>query len=383
MLPEKIYYVEQNKELVTSLFNSPVFNSLLDSILTPYNNLQDDLIWLAQNLLDIDKAQGWHLDFIGMHPRVQQPRTLFNFNPNPYFGFKGLNGTEAYMSETFSSISNPSVGGYWNSYTHLDVAGSRRLNDEEYRRVIKARIVFNNATGSINDILRVVNLITNNTISVLSVVENRKLRLKYSDPTGLLDYFISRLDRADNIIPLTYGVNLEVVEFHSDELDPSTPETPQKPNDGGNPENPSQKPVGAFFGFNSLIWDETIYKNSVNLKEQTNFPRIEYEGYKLKVSVDNTSLGVGGAVAEIPKPFVQEGFTLKLISEYGENEFQVDEDFINSLIGEYFVGSGDSYFYLAPIEAYLYDGEILGNFDTHQIITKSGDVHSVEYIVEG
>lgn len=214
MLPEKIDYVEQNKELVTSLFNSPVFNSLVESILKPYGNLQDNLLWLSQNLLNIEEAENWHLDFIGIHPRVQQPRTLFNYNPNPYFGFKGMNGTEAYMSKTFSSVTNPELGGLWNSYTHMDVAGSRRLNDEEYRRVINARIVFNNSTGSINDILRVVNLITNNNQSVINVVENRKLRLKYTDPSGLMDYFISRLDREDNIIPLSFGVTLEVVEMN-------------------------------------------------------------------------------------------------------------------------------------------------------------------------
>lgn len=227
MTIEKIDYIKQNKELITSLFNSPKFTALIESLLVPYQNLQDPLLWLANNLLNIDVAQGWHLDFIGMHPRVQQPRVLVNFNPNPYFGFKGTNGTEAYKSETFSSISNPSLGGLWNSYTHIDGAGSRRLTDEEYRRVLKARIVFNNATGSINDILRVVNLITNNNLSVINVAEHRKLRLKYSDPTGLLDYFISRLDRADNIIPVSLGVTLEVVSFHSDELGSNTPTNPE------------------------------------------------------------------------------------------------------------------------------------------------------------
>lgn len=238
MTIEKIDYIEQNKELITSLFNSPKFTALIESLLVPYQNLQDPLLWLADNLLNIDVAQGWHLDFIGMHPMVQQPRVLVNFNPNPYFGFKGLNGTEAYMSETFSSSSNLSLGGFWNSYTYIDSVGSRRLTDEEYRRVLKSRIVFNNSRGNINDILRVVNLITNNNVNVINIVEHRKLRLKYSDPTGLLDYFISRLDRADNIIPVSLGVTLEVVSFHSDELGDNTPTNPETP-----PTNPETPPT--------------------------------------------------------------------------------------------------------------------------------------------
>src|SRR5699024_2559112 len=105
-------------------------------IFSAIDEQQQDFLWLSQNILNVDLAQGWHLDFIGNI--VGQSRLLYDFNSEVYFGFEG-----AYKSETFGSKIDPTIGGFWNSRGYFDKASARKLNDDEYRRVIKARVIYN------------------------------------------------------------------------------------------------------------------------------------------------------------------------------------------------------------------------------------------------
>lgn len=205
MLPTKINYSEQAIERVTSVFReSPIFQGVLLALLKPLDNLQDDLLYLSKNLLNVDVAEKYQLDFIGS--LIGQPRVLVDFNTEPYYGFEG-----AYQAETLSSISNPSVGGYWNSYSYTNVATSRRLTDDEYRRVIKARIITNNTNCSTDDLLSVLNLLTGNTRTSITRVSNRVLKARITDPSGLGAYFLSRYDRDNSIIPIAFGVRIDLV----------------------------------------------------------------------------------------------------------------------------------------------------------------------------
>ena len=98
-------YVSEAREGSSSLLNqSPIYQAFLSAIIEYYDEQENDLIWLSENLLNEDVAEKWHLDFIGMI--VGQPRLLVSFNTEPYFGFEG-----SYQSETFSTDSNPELGG--------------------------------------------------------------------------------------------------------------------------------------------------------------------------------------------------------------------------------------------------------------------------------
>lgn len=205
MLVQHIDYDSDAISRVTSVFkDSPIFQALLLSLLNPLDELQEDLIYLANNLLNIDVAEKSQLDFIGS--LVGQPRILVDFNTEPFFGFEG-----AYQADTFGTIKNPNIGGYWNSYSYTNVATARTLNDEDYRRVIKARIIMNNTRVTTNEMVEVLNLLTGNSSSVVTRTSNRVLKVKIVDTTGLGAYFISRTDRDDNIIPLALGVRIELV----------------------------------------------------------------------------------------------------------------------------------------------------------------------------
>ena len=187
-----------------SLFvESENLKKIIEVILNQYQIDQEKYLWLIDNILNLEIAEKYHLDFIGQ--LVGQDRFLVNFNQEKYFGFLG-----SYQSETLGTLSDESVGGYWNSVDNFISSSARRLNDEEYKRIIKARIIYNNSNCLMNDLVSVVNLITNRTDNRISLVKHGQLVIKSNDESGLLTYFFDRLELEDNILPITYGVSVSL-----------------------------------------------------------------------------------------------------------------------------------------------------------------------------
>ena len=187
-----------------SLFvESENLKKVIEVILNQYQIDQEKYLWLIDNILNLEIAEKYHLDFIGQ--LVGQDRFLVNFNQEKYFGFLG-----SYQSETLGTLSDESVGGYWNSVDNFISSSARRLNDEEYKRIIKARIIYNNSNCLMNDLVNVVNLITNRTDNRISLVKHGQLVIKSNDESGLLTYFFDRLELEDNILPITYGVSVSL-----------------------------------------------------------------------------------------------------------------------------------------------------------------------------
>lgn len=187
-----------------SLFvESKNLKKVIEVILNQYQIDQEKYLWLIDNILNLEIAEKYHLDFIGQ--LVGQDRFLVNFNQEKYFGFLG-----SYQSETLGTLSDESVGGYWNSVDNFISSSARRLNDEEYKRIIKARIIYNNSNCLMNDLVSVVNLITNRTDNRISLVKHGQLVIQSMDESGLLTYFFDRLELEDNILPITYGVSVSL-----------------------------------------------------------------------------------------------------------------------------------------------------------------------------
>mgnify|MGYP003397792074 CR=1 FL=1 len=201
-------YLEDLRSRYTSLLkDAPIFTGYLESFIPILEEQEERFLWLVENILNLDVAEGYHLDFIG--GIVGQSRVLIDFGTEPYFGFKSTNGTEAYQSETLSSQSDTTVGGIWNSLSHTNTNTTRRLTDEEYRRVILARIIYNNCSCTTNSIIEVINLLTNSKNNTV-YAESNTVVVKPTGDVQVLDYFISRVDRVDNIIPLPIGVNISM-----------------------------------------------------------------------------------------------------------------------------------------------------------------------------
>ena len=201
-----IDYVQENQEIQPSMFrHSELFNLLIECIFKPYEDQQEQLIWLKDNILNLDAAEMWHLDFLGN--LVGQSRFLASFNVEPYFGFDG-----SYQSDTFGTVSDPSVGGYWYSYNSYDKSTARRLNDDEYRRVIKARLIYIHSNCISNDLIEVINLLTDTTTARIQKPKHGVIEIEAIDTSGLLTYFMDRIDLQDNILPVAAGVSVRLIE---------------------------------------------------------------------------------------------------------------------------------------------------------------------------
>lgn len=207
MTIEVIDYVAEAKSRCTSIFkDSPLYHALVDSIISAYQDQQNDFILFSENLLNIDFAERSQLDFIGRI--VGQPRLLVSFNTEPYFGFFG-----SYQSETFGTDADPSVGGIWNSYDNFIASTARRLTDEEYRRIIKARIISNNSNCCVDDLIEVVNLLTNTNTATVSLISHGSIGISADDTSGFLAYFVDRIGQDDELLPIAAGVSLSQLDF--------------------------------------------------------------------------------------------------------------------------------------------------------------------------
>ena len=197
------YYSDFLSNSPSLFIESENLKKVIEVILNQYQIDQEKYLWLIDNILNLDIAEKYHLDFIGK--LVGQDRFLVNFNQEKYFGFLG-----SYQSETLGTLSDASFGGYWNSVDNFTSSSARRLNDEEYKRIVKARIIYNNSNCLMNDLVNVVNLITNRTDNRISLAKHGQLVIKSNDESGLLTYFFDRLELEDNILPITYGVSVSL-----------------------------------------------------------------------------------------------------------------------------------------------------------------------------
>ena len=197
--PYEVSYYAEHTDMCPSLFReSENLNKIIESVFSAYQSQQADFLWLSENILDVDKATGWHLDFIGNI--VGQDRFLLDFNTEPYFGFD-----KSYQSETFNV-------GYWNSRSYFNTSSSRRLNDDEYRRLIKARAIYNSSTCTTDELLEVINLITDRTDNRIQVKSHGVIEISSQDTTGILAYFVEKPEGFDNILPVVAGVRIQFAE---------------------------------------------------------------------------------------------------------------------------------------------------------------------------
>lgn len=124
------YRAKPKAKATAQLFDNQIATSLQDAI-----NLID--------VLNIDKAVGVNLDLVGRH--IGQSRVLQNYAPIGFFGFK--NGLGA------MPFSRKGKGG-GRFYRYRDpIKQSVVLNDDDYRFLIKARIIRNYQTATLNNLI--------------------------------------------------------------------------------------------------------------------------------------------------------------------------------------------------------------------------------------
>lgn len=144
-LQSKDYYQEAKSWATDHFKDKIVFQKYLELLFTQQQDIFREINSLLQNR-SLNTAQGAQLDIIGNlvgQPRVQAQAALYTF-----FGF-----LEDVTAETFGDINDPSVGGFWYSQGQ-PVGGNVTLDDDTYRKMIKARIIKNSSSGTTDDFLR-------------------------------------------------------------------------------------------------------------------------------------------------------------------------------------------------------------------------------------
>lgn len=204
MSVEYIDYVKLARTRYTDLFkNDLAFDALITTITSVLNDYQTENEYLFKNAFNIDIQKGYGLDFIGY--LAKQSRLLTDFNQDIHFGFEG-----AYKSDTFGTVTDPSVGGYFYSALSSNNGSGKLLTDTEYRNVIRARIISNSSKGNTDQFLRIVNLLSFSQSNVVDWSDHGVINLNIvEDKYGLLSYFIGRIGTKDNILPIPLGYRLK------------------------------------------------------------------------------------------------------------------------------------------------------------------------------
>lgn len=199
--PISLDYLAEYYQLEPSLFReSDNLHRLFQAIFEVYSTQQEDFLWLSQNILNIDVAEKWHLDFIGN--LVGQSRVLIDFESERSFGFE-----DAYRSDTFGSKIDSGIGGYWKSRSNFNKASAKILDDDVYRRVIKARTVYNSSDCTPNSLLLALNYLTGDNNNTVQTEKHGSIVIRTSDNTGLVSYFIDKIGSIEGVLPIASGVS--------------------------------------------------------------------------------------------------------------------------------------------------------------------------------
>lgn len=196
-MQEQDYKTIAHSRLTDRHRNDETFLAILDTLIEVKEERQQQYLSLGTELLDIDKSTGKNLDLIGK--LIGEERSLVNFIDRSYFGFLGARLAESYDV------------GYWYSLYRNRYGTLRTLTDDEYRRVLKARIIKNSSDSGRNSLLEVVNILTGNEASWVSEnTNNSGINLEVFDTDGLASYYLSQYKNDKNLIPVPMGRRLSI-----------------------------------------------------------------------------------------------------------------------------------------------------------------------------
>jgi hypothetical protein len=202
-------YLETARERVTFAFSDKVvFDKYLQLLILGQVEIQEALKELMQ-LRSIDTAEGEQLNIIGRI--VGQPRELLEADLYEYFGLQG-----ATNAQSFGELGNSSIGGLFYSFG-TPFGGNVNLDDETYRKFIKAKIFKNITSSTPEEFITVVNTIFDLPISITSEGDAQVTlmfgRILTSFERVLLNYVSTSQGYPSRLIPKTVGVRINYGEF--------------------------------------------------------------------------------------------------------------------------------------------------------------------------
>lgn len=199
-------YLAEARERVTEQFKTKdIFDKYLQLLLESQIQIQQTLKDLMQ-LRDVDTATGVQLDVIGRI--VGQERELIAADLYEFFGFVGAAGAQP-MGEIGSGL-----GGIF--YTANTPLGKNRpLDDETYRKFIKAKIFKNVTASTPEEFIAVVNLIFDTDQAYVLEGDDAEFTLYFGREItnfekSLLNYISYKQSYPTRLLPKTVGVKINL-----------------------------------------------------------------------------------------------------------------------------------------------------------------------------
>lgn len=192
--------------------SAPVFDRMLQLLLGGKIEIQNVLKDLMQ-LRSIDTATGAQLDIVG--DIVGQPRELIDTALLTFFAFQGYPDAQSY-----GDLNNDNLGGYYYDLRN-PLAGNTRLNDEQYRIFIKAKIIKNNTNVTPDQFIAFMKFVFGVDVSTVVAEGNAEFTVMLgkelsSFEKGLLTYTSYSAGYPSRFVPKPIGVKLNFGEFDAD-----------------------------------------------------------------------------------------------------------------------------------------------------------------------
>lgn len=211
---QEIDYLNEARTRVTDQFkNKPTFDKYLDLLIKGGTELQLTLKQLQQ-LRSVDTATGAQLDNIG--EIVGVPRGLVSAELFYYFGFKDQDAIIPNpQAGTYGSVTDSSVGSPWYSLG-APLGVSREPSDDEYRIIIKAKIVKNRTLSRPEDVIAAYKFLFSTGQVVIDEYAPAKVRIGIGKILSAVEKgLLFDLQGSGSLLPKTAGVNYQYQEYQS------------------------------------------------------------------------------------------------------------------------------------------------------------------------
>lgn len=205
---ELVPFVDQARGRITEQFKEkPIIDKYIRLLIAEWNEMQVVLKDLQQ-LRSIDTAVGAQLDVIG--EIIGRPRGLVTSDVFYYFGFQS-----APLAGSFGSTTDPTVGAPWYS---LDAPTgiSREPSDEEYRLILKAKIIKNRTMSRPEDVIDAYKFLFSAGAVTIDEYAPAKVRIGIGKILSSVERgLLFDLGGAGTLLPKTVGVNYTYSEFQA------------------------------------------------------------------------------------------------------------------------------------------------------------------------
>lgn len=201
---------EATNRLTEQFKDKPIISKAVNLMLGEWVEIQAVLQDLQQ-LRSIDTAVGVQLDIIG--EIVGRPRGLVTSELFYYFGFEN-----SLLGESYSSLSDTTRGAQYYSL-NAPTGISRAPSDDEYRLILKAKIIANQTLSRPEDVIAAYKFLFEAGTVTLTETDPAKVSIGIGKILSNVERgLLFDLGGAGNLLPKTVGVSYTYSEFNSDRV---------------------------------------------------------------------------------------------------------------------------------------------------------------------